>query len=188
MLSVTSVLRRISMTWVRVYEYSESNRDVSRDAENFENRLTSECLTHASSSTTAMINVISRLKESILKLERMSCKESFWKIIKLLIKCHCLKSDVLFDWLHVNSLMRRKFANVRQNDACHVASSMIDWSNWRSNSSSKFRVIDLRLRVWSSSWNLWISTMIRCNVEWWNVSILISEYSTSMWCDYKLMR
>jgi len=60
-----------------MYEYSESNRDISRDAENFENRLTSEFLTHASSSMTAMINVISRLKESILKLDRMSCKESF---------------------------------------------------------------------------------------------------------------
>ena len=188
MLSVASVLRRISMTWVRVYEYSGSNRSVSRDAENFENRLTSEFLTHASSSTTAMINVTSRLKELILKLDRMSCKESFWKIIELLVKCHCLKSDVLFDWLHVNSLMRRKFANVRQNDACHVVSSMIDWSNWRSNSSSRFRVIDLRSRVWSLSWSLRISTMIRCNVEWWNVSISISEYSTSMWCDHRLMR
>jgi len=60
-----------------MYEYSESNRDVSRDAENFKNRLTSECLTHALSSTTAMINVISHLKELILKLNRMSCKESF---------------------------------------------------------------------------------------------------------------
>ncbi len=129
MLSVTSVLRRISMTWVCMYEYSESNRSVSRNAENFENRLTSEFLMHASSSTTAMINVISRLKESILKLNKMTCKESFWKIIELLIKCHCLKSDVLFNWLHVNSLMHRKLANVRQNDACHVASSMIDWSN-----------------------------------------------------------
>ena len=188
MLCVTNFLRRISMTWVRVYKYSESNRDVSRDAENFENRLTSEFLTHASSLTTAMINVISRLKESILKLDRMTCKKSFWKIIELLIRCHCLKSDVLFNWLHVNSLMRRKLANVRQNDACHVASSMIDWSNWRSNSSSRFRVINLRLRVWSLSWSLQISTMIRCNVEWWNVSISISEYSTSMWCDCRLMR
>jgi len=60
-----------------MYEYSESNRDVSKDAENFENRLMSEFLTHASSSTTAMINVISRLKESILKLNKMSCKKSF---------------------------------------------------------------------------------------------------------------
>jgi len=148
MLSVTSVLRRISMTWVRVYKYSESNRDINKDAKNFENRLTSEFLTHASSSTTAMINVISRLKESILKLDKMSCKESFWKIIELLIKCYCLKSDVLFNWLHVNSFMCRKFANVRQNDACHVISSMIDWSNWRINSSSRFHVISLCLRVW----------------------------------------
>ncbi len=188
MLSVTSVLRRISMTWVHVYEYSESNRDVSRDAENFENRLTSECLTHASSLTTAMINVISRLKESVLKLDKVSCKKSFWKIIKLLIKCHCLKSEVLFNWLHVNSLMRRKLANVRQNDACHVVSSIIDWSNWRSNSSSRSHVIDLCSQVWLSSWSLRISTMIRCNVKWWNVLISISEYSTSMWCDYRSMR
>ncbi len=188
MLSVTSVLRRILMTWVCMYEYSESNRDISRDAENFENRLTSEFLTHASSLMTAMINVTSRLKESILKLNKVSCKESFWKIIELLVRCHCLKSDVLFNWLHVNSLMRRKFANVRQNDACHVVSSMIDWSNWRSNSSSRSYVIDFRLRVWSSSWSLRISTMIRCNVEWWNVSILISEYLTSMWCDHRSMR
>ncbi len=185
---MTNVLRRISMTWIHVYEYSESNRDISRNAENFENRLTSKFLTHASSSTTAMINVILRLKELILKLDRMTCKESFWKIIKLLIKCHCLKSDVLFNWLYVNLLIRRKFANVRWNDACHVASSMIDWSNWRSNSSSRFCVIDLRLWVWSSSWSLWISTMIRCNVKWWNVLISISEYSTSMWCDHKSMR
>ncbi len=188
MFSVTSVLRRISMTWVHVYEYSESNRDISRDAENFENRLTSEFLTHASSLTITMINVISRLKELILKLDKVSCKESFWKIIELLIKCHCLKSDVLFDWLHVNSLMRRKFANVRQNNVYHVASSMINWSNWRSNSNSRFYVINLRLQVWSLSWSLWISTIIRCNVKWWNVLILISEYSTSMWCDHRLMR
>ncbi len=60
-----------------MYEYSESNRDISRDAENFENRLTSEFLTHASSLMTAMINVTSRLKESILKLNKVSCKESF---------------------------------------------------------------------------------------------------------------
>jgi len=60
-----------------MYEYSESNKDVSKDAENFENRLMSEFLTHASSSTTAMINVISRLKESILKLNKISCKKSF---------------------------------------------------------------------------------------------------------------
>ena len=188
MLSVTSVLCRISMTWVRMYKYSESNENVSRDAENFENSLTSECLMHASSLMTAMINVISRLKESILKLDKMSCKKSFWKIFELLIKCHCLKSNVLFDWLHVNSLMHRKFANIRQNDACHVVSSMIDWSNWRSNNSSRFRVINFCLQVWSLSWSLWISTMIRCNVEWWNVSISILEYSTSMWCDHKLMR
>ena len=147
MLSVTSVLRRILMTWIRVYEYSESNRSVSKDAENFENRLMNECLTHTSSSMTVMINVTSRLKESILKLDKMSCKESLWKIIELSIKCHCLKSDVLFNWLHVNSLMRRKFANVRQNDACHVVSLMIDWSNWRSNSSSKSHVINLCLQV-----------------------------------------
>ncbi len=137
-----------------MYKYSESNKDVSKDAENFENRLISEFLTHASSSTTAMINVISRLKESILKLDKMTCKESFWKIIKLLIKYHCLKSDVLFNWLHVNSLICRKLANVRQNDVCHVASSMIDWSNWRSNSSSKSHVINLCLWVWSLSWSL----------------------------------
>ncbi len=180
MLSVTSVLRRISMTWIRVYEYSESNRDISRDAENFENRLMNEFLTHASSSITAMINVISRLKELILKLDKVSCKKSFWKIIEFLIKCHCLKSDVLFDWLYVNSLMRRKFANIRQNDACHVVSSMINWSNWCSNSNSKFHVINLCLQVWSSSWSLWILTMIHYNVEWWNVLILISKYSTSM--------
>ena len=188
MLSVTSVLRRISMTWVCMYEYFESNRNVSRDAENFENRLTSECLTHALSSTTAMINVISHLKESILKLNKVSCKKSFWKIIELLIKCYCLKSDVLFNWLYMNSLMCRKLANIRQNDACHVVSSMINWSNWRSNSSSRSYVINLCLQVWSLSWSLWISTMIRCNVKWWNVLISISEYSTSMWCDCKLMR
>ena len=188
MLSVTNVLRRISMTWIRVYEYSESNRNISRNAENFENRLTNEFLTHASSSTTAMINVISRLKESILKLDKMSCKKSFWKIIELLIKCHCLKSDVLFNWLHVNSFICRKFVNIRQNDACHIVSLMIDWSNWRNNSSSRFHVIDFRLQVWSSSWSFWISTMIRCNVKWWNILISISEYSTSMWCDRKSIR
>jgi len=77
MLSVASVLRRTSMTWVRVYEYPGSNRGVSRGAGNFENRLASEFLTHASSSTAAMVNVISRLKESVLELGRMSCKESF---------------------------------------------------------------------------------------------------------------
>ncbi len=178
MLCVTNVLRRISMTWVHVYEYYESNRDISRNAENLENRLTSEFLTHASSLTTAIINVTSHQKELILKLNKMSCKESFWKIIELLVKCHCLKLDVLFDWLHVNSLMRRKSANIRQNNACHVTSSMIDWSNWRSNNNSKSYVINLCLWVWSSSWSLWISTMIRYNVKWWNVSILISEYST----------
>ncbi len=166
MLCVTNVLRRISMTWVHVYEYYESNRDISRNAENLENRSTSEFLTHASSLTTAIINVTSHLKELILKLNKMSCKESFWKIIELLVKCHCLKSDILFDWLHVNSLMRRKSANIRQNNACHVTSSMIDWSNWRSNNNSKSYVINLCLWVWSSSWSLWISTMIRCNVKW----------------------
>jgi len=60
-----------------MYEYSESNRDISKDAENFENRLMNEFLTHALSSMTVMINVISRLKESILKLDKMSCKKSF---------------------------------------------------------------------------------------------------------------
>ncbi len=151
MLSVINVLRRILMTWVHMYEYSELNRDISRNAENLENRLTSEILTHASSLTTVMINVILHLKESILKLDKMSCKESFWKIIELLVKCHCLKSDVLFNWLYVNSFIRRNSANVKQNDACHVASSMIDWSNWRSNSSSRSHVIDFRLWVWSFS-------------------------------------
>ncbi len=185
---MTNVLRRILMTWVHVYEYSESNRDVSRDAENLENRMTSNFLMHASSSTMTMINVISRLKKLILKLNKVSCNELFWKIIKLLVKCYCLKSDVLFDWLYVNSLMRRKSANIRQNDVYHVASSMIDWSNWRSNSSSRFHVINLCLQVWLSSWSLQILTMIRCIVEWWNVSISISEYSTSMWCDHRLMR
>ncbi len=188
MLSVTSVLHRISMTWVCMYEYSESNRDISKDAENFENRLMNEFLTHASSSMTVMINVISRLKESILKLDKMSCKKSFWKIIELLVKCHCLKSDVLFNWLHVNSLICRKLANIKQNDTCHVASSMIDWSNWCSNNSSKFYVIDFHLQVWLLSWSLWISTMIRCNVEWWNVLISISDYSMLMWCNHKSMR
>ncbi len=134
-----------------MYKYSELNKNVSKDAENLENRLISEMLTYTSLSITAMINVILRLKESILKLDKMSCKESFWKIIELLVKCHCLKSDVLFNWLYVNSLMRRNSANVKQNDACHVASSMIDWSNWRSNSSSRSHVIDFRLWVWSFS-------------------------------------
>ncbi len=58
-----------------MYEYSESNKDISKDVENFENRLMSECLTHALSLMTAIINVISHLKESILKLDKMSCKE-----------------------------------------------------------------------------------------------------------------
>jgi len=44
MLSVASVFRRTSVTWVRVYEYSGSNRNASRDAENLENRLISETL------------------------------------------------------------------------------------------------------------------------------------------------
>ena len=151
MLNVINILHRISMMWVCMYEYSESNRNISRDAENFEIRLMNEFLMHASSSTTAMINVTSHLKELILKFNKMSCKKSFWKIIELLIKCHCLKSDVLFNWLHVNLFMCRKFANVRQNDACYVISSMIDWSNWRINSSSRFHVISLCLRVWLSS-------------------------------------
>ena len=60
-----------------MYEYFELNRDISRNAENLENRLISEILTHASSLTTVMINVILHLKKSILKLNRMSCKESF---------------------------------------------------------------------------------------------------------------
>jgi len=60
-----------------VYEYSESNRDVSRDAENLENRMTSNFLMHASSSTMTMINVISRLKKLILKLNKVSCNELF---------------------------------------------------------------------------------------------------------------
>jgi len=60
-----------------MYEYSESNKSISRDAENFENKLMSEFLMHASLSMTAMINVILRLKESILKLDKMTCKKSF---------------------------------------------------------------------------------------------------------------
>ncbi len=154
MLNVTSILHRILMTWVCMYEYSESNRDISKDAENFENKLMSEFLTHASLSMIAMINVISHLKESILKFDKISCKKLFWKIIKLLIKCYCLKSDVLFNWLHVNSLMHRMLANIRQNDACHVVSSIINWSNWCNNNNSKFCVINLCLQVWSLSWNL----------------------------------
>ncbi len=129
MLCVTNVLCRISMTWIHVYKYSESNRDVSRNAENFKNRMTSDFLMYASSSMMMMIIVIFHLKKLILKLDKMSCYESFWKIIELLVKCHCLKSDVLFNWLHVNSLICRKSANIKQNNAHHVVSSMIDWSN-----------------------------------------------------------
>ena len=47
MLGVASVFRRTSVTWVRAYEYSGSNRNASRDAENLENRLISETLTQA---------------------------------------------------------------------------------------------------------------------------------------------
>ena len=79
MLSVTNVLRRISMTWIHVYEYFESNRNISKDAENFENRLMSEFLMHASSSTTVMINVISHLKELILKLDKMTLQKVILK-------------------------------------------------------------------------------------------------------------
>ncbi len=60
-----------------MYEYSELNRNISKDAENFENILMSEFLTHASSSMTMMINVILRLKKLILKLNKVSCKKSF---------------------------------------------------------------------------------------------------------------
>jgi len=62
-----------------VYEYFESNRNISKDAENFENRLMSEFLMHASSSTTVMINVISHLKELILKLDKMTLQKVILK-------------------------------------------------------------------------------------------------------------
>jgi len=60
-----------------MYEYFESNRDINKNAENFENKLMSEFLMHTSSLMTMIINVISRLKELILKLDKMNCKELF---------------------------------------------------------------------------------------------------------------
>jgi len=60
-----------------MYEYFEPNRNISKDAENFVNRLTNEFLTYTSSLMIMMINAILHLKKLILKLDKISCKKSF---------------------------------------------------------------------------------------------------------------
>lgn len=85
------------MTLVHVYKYFELNRNVSRNVENLMNRLISEALTQASSFAVAIVSVTFHLKKLILKLDKMTFNDSLRKIIEFLIKCHCLKSEVLFD-------------------------------------------------------------------------------------------
>ncbi len=104
-----------------MYGYPGSNSGASKGAGNLVVRFASEAIAQASSSVAAMVIVTPRLKGSVLKLGRVSSSESLCRISDSLVICHCLKSGVLSDRLHVNSLMRRNSANAKQNDACHVA-------------------------------------------------------------------